>query len=283
MIPNLDRVADIICEVAERELVPKFTTLTADEIGEKSPGDFVTAVDLAMEKALGEQLVPLMPGSLVVGEEAVHEDANRLKLLEGDAPVWVLDPLDGTGNFAQGMPIVAVIVALVIKGETVAGWIYDPLSRRMAMCAKGEGTYMNGRQMWVARPPEDRSLNGAIYGRFVRWSEAYSDLYGRGRGRMGLVFNARCVGQEYLSRLMGRTNFGVYTRLNPWDHAAGVLLHQEAGGIARLGDGQPYKPSERGFCCMLTPDEDLWQTMHRELITPAMAEEALREAEKAKG
>ncbi len=276
MIPDIDRVADVIREVAERELVPHFVTLSHDDINEKSPGDFVTAVDLAMERELAKALVPLLPGSLVVGEEAVHDDRGILALLEEDAPVWVLDPLDGTGNYAQGMPIVAVIVALVIKGETVTGWIYDPLSKRMAMGAKGEGAFMDTRRLRVRRPDEDRALNGAIYGRFVRWSEAYRDLYGRGRGRMGLVFNARCVGQEYLSRLMGRTNFGVYTRMNPWDHAAGILLHQEAGGIARMGDGSDYRPAERGYVCLLTPDEELWQKMHEELINPAMVEEASR-------
>ena len=94
--------------------------------------------------------------------------------------------------------------------------------------------------------------------------------------KLGNVVNARCGGQEFLARVKGRMHFGVYTRMNPWDHAAGILLHQEAGGIARMGDGSSYRPAERGFVCLLTPDEDLWQTMHRELIGPAMAEEAER-------
>jgi fructose-1,6-bisphosphatase/inositol monophosphatase family enzyme len=276
MIPDIERVANVIREVAERELVPHFVTLSADDIGEKTPGDFVTAVDLAMERELAKALVPLLPGSLVVGEEAVHDDRGVLALLEGDAPVWVLDPLDGTGNYAQGLPIVAVIVALVIKGETVAGWIYDPLSRRMAMASKGDGAFMGSHRLWVKRPAEDRSLNGSIYGRFVRLSEPYQRIWGRGRGVLGNVFNARCVGQEYLARLKGRMHFGVYTRMNPWDHAAGFLLHQEAGGIARMGDGTDYRPAERGYVCLLTPDEELWQTIHEELIKPAMAEDAAR-------
>jgi fructose-1,6-bisphosphatase/inositol monophosphatase family enzyme len=276
MIPDLERVADVIREVAERELVPHFVTLSAEDIGEKSPGDFVTAVDLAMEKALAEALVPLLPGSLVVGEEAVHDDRGILALLEGDAPVWVLDPLDGTGNFAQGLPIVAVIVALVIKGETVAGWIYDPLNGRMAIASKGDGAFMGSYRLKVARPKEDRSLNGSIYGRFVRTSDEYQRIYGRGRGELGNVFNARCVGQEYLARLKGRMHFGVYTRMNPWDHAAGILLHQEAGGVARMGDGSDYRPAERGHVCLLTPDEELWQTMHDQLIGPAMAADTAR-------
>ena len=276
MIPDIERVANVIREVAERELVPHFVTLSADDIGEKTPGDFVTAVDLAMERELAKALVPLLPGSLVVGEEAVHDDRGVLALLEGDAPVWVLDPLDGTGNYAQGLPIVAVIVALVIKGETVAGWIYDPLSRRMAMASKGDGAFMGSHRLWVKRPAEDRSLNGSIYGRFVRLSEPYQRIWGRGRGVLGNVFNARCVGQEYLARLKGRMHFGVYTRMNPWDHAAGFLLHQEAGGIARMGDGSAYRPAERGYVCLLTPDEELWQTIHEELIKPAMAEDAAR-------
>jgi fructose-1,6-bisphosphatase/inositol monophosphatase family enzyme len=277
MIPDLARVADVIREVAARELVPKFTTLEADEIDEKKPGDFVTAVDLAMEKALSEALVPLLPGSLVVGEEGVHGDASRLLLLEGDAPVWVLDPLDGTANFTFGLPIVAVIVALVIKGETVAGWIYDPLSQRMVIAARGSGAYMDDQRLAVSRPGDDRSLNGSVYGRLVRMSSAYREIWGGGRGRLGNVFNTRCVGQEYLARLHGRMHFGVYTRLNPWDHAAGILLHQEAGGVAKLGDGSPYRPAERGSLCLLTPDEELWQTLRHELIDPALREEEARQ------
>lgn len=276
MIPDPERVAQIIRETAARELVPKFITLTSEEVGEKSPGDFVTAVDLAMEAALAKALVQVLPGSLVVGEEAVHDDRGVLAVLEGDAPVWVIDPLDGTGNFAQGLPIVAVIVALVIKGETVAGWIYDPLSDRMAIATHGAGAFLGDRRLKVARPGEDRSLNGSIYGRFVRLSEPYRRIWGKGRGRLGNVFNARCVGQEYLARLKGRMHFGVYTRMKPWDHAAGILMHQEAGGIARMGDGTPYRPAEGGHVCLLTPDEDLWQTMHRELILPALKEEAQR-------
>lgn len=276
MTPNLDRVADVIREVASRELVPKFLTLAAHEIEEKQPGDFVTAVDHAMEKALAAALQPLLPGSVIVGEEAVFDDAGHLDLLDQDAPVWVLDPLDGTGNFTQGLPIVAVLVALVIKGETVAGWVYDPLTGRMAMGEKGAGAFMGERRLRVSRPEEDRSLNGSIYGRFVRMSEPYNRIWGRGRGRLGNVFNARCVGQEYLARLKGRMHFGVYTRMNPWDHAAGILLHQEAGGIARMGDGSQYRPAERGHVCLLTPDEELWHTMHQELINPALAEEAAR-------
>lgn len=276
MTPDPDRVAQVIREIAARELVPKFITLTTAEIGEKSPGDFVTAVDLAMEEALAKALVELLPGSLVVGEEAVHDDQGVLAVLDGDAPVWVIDPLDGTGNYAQGLPIVAVIVALVIKGETVAGWIYDPLSDRMAIAGKGAGAFMGSRRLQVARPAENRSLNGSIYGRFVRLSEPYQRIWGKGRGPLGNVFNPRCVGQEYLARLKGRMHFGVYTRMKPWDHAAGVLMHQEAGGVARMGDGSPYRPAERGHVCLLTPDEELWQTMHRELILPALAEEAAR-------
>jgi fructose-1,6-bisphosphatase/inositol monophosphatase family enzyme len=264
-IPDLDRVAQVIRDVAARELVPKFLTLAAHEVAEKRPGDFVTAVDHAMEKALAAALQPLLPGSVIVGEEAVFE-----------APVWVLDPLDGTGNFTQGLPIVAVLVALVVKGETVAGWVYDPLTDRMAIGEKGAGAFMGSRRLHVTRPAEDRSLNGSIYGRFVRTSEEYQQIYGRGRGLLGNVFNARCVGQEYLARLKGRMHFGVYTRMNPWDHAAGILLHQEAGGVARMGDGSDYRPAERGYVCLLTPDEDLWQTMHDQLIKPAMAADTAR-------
>lgn len=268
MLPDIDRVSALIREVAAEEMMPHFATLDPEEIGEKAPGDFVTSVDLASERRFTEALPDLLPGSLVLGEEAVSEDRTRLAVLGGNDPVWVVDPLDGTSNFAAGLPIFAVIIALVRQGKTVSGWIHDPSTGRMAVASHGDGAWMDGRRLKVRKPAELRQMNGSIYGRKYRTSDAYRKIWGPGRGRLGHVFNARCVGQEYLARLQGRMHFGLYTRLNPWDHAAGCLMHEEAGGyLARL-NGEPYAPETPVPGVLLTPDRALWEEFRRSLIDP---------------
>lgn len=272
MLPDPDAVGALLRDIAAEELTPKFKTLDPAEIDEKSPGDFVTSVDYAMEARLQRELPRLVPGSTVLGEEAVAQDRGVLDLLDGDAPVWVVDPLDGTANFAAGLPLFAVIVAFVQSGETRMGWIYDPLADRLVTASSGEGAWMDGRRIAVRRPAESRALNGSIYGRVFRTSEAYRRIWGGGRGQLGHVFNARCVGQEYLARVLGRMHFGLYTRLNPWDHAAGCLIHAEAGGHVALLDGSRYRPARRdGPGALLTPDRDLWEEIHRALVAPALA------------
>lgn len=268
MQPDIDRIAEIIREAAAEEMMPRFARLLPEEIREKRPGDLVTATDLAMEKRLTRALSAEIAGAAVFGEEAVSVEALDQAILDGDRPVWVIDPLDGTGNFAAALPLFAVIVAFVAGGETQAGWIYDPVSGRMAVGARGEGAWMAGQRLRITRPDDLRRMTGSIYGRRFRESEAYRHYWAPGRGALGLVFNARCVGQEYLARLQGGMHFGIYTRLNAWDHAAGCLLHQEAGGYLARFDRSVYRPAKHTPGILVTPDEDLWDTFHRELIAP---------------
>ncbi len=263
---DLDRVASVIREAAAAEMVRQFTDLDPGDIGEKSPNDFVTAVDLAMEARFVQRLPDLLPGSVLVGEEATAADPTVLDRLAGDQPVWVVDPLDGTANFASGYPLFCTIVALVMSGETVAGWIYDPFSQRMVVAERGGGAFMDERRLRVTRPSSLRDMNGAIYGYKFRTSDAYRELWGRGRGQLGHCFNTRCVGQEYLARLIGRAHFGLYTRLNPWDHAAGCLLHEEAGGVAATHDGAPYRPLGACQGLLVAPDWDIWHRIETALI-----------------
>ncbi|HIJ39414.1 MAG TPA: inositol monophosphatase, partial [Rhodospirillaceae bacterium] len=115
---DANAVAKIINEVAEQAILPFFNRLSPDDVREKRPGDLVTIADTTAERLLTERLTVLLPGSVVVGEESVAGDARTLELLSGTRPVWIIDPVDGTGNFAKGSPVFAVIVALVMKGQT---------------------------------------------------------------------------------------------------------------------------------------------------------------------
>ncbi len=138
----MDEVAAILRCVAMEVALPRFRALRDSEIAEKSPGKIVTIVDGEVERMVAPQLTALLAGSRVVGEEAA---AARPALLDGmeQGDVWILDPLDGTGNFVAGNADFAVMLALLRDGETVAAWILHPVSGRLAVAGRGEGAFID--------------------------------------------------------------------------------------------------------------------------------------------
>ena len=112
----------------------------------KTPGSVVTAADVASEE-LERELPALLSGSVVVGEEMIENNPAALDLLDGDAPVWVLDAVDGTSNFAKGSVDFAVMVALVRRRQTIAGWIFRPVDGDMYTCELGAGAFRNGEPL----------------------------------------------------------------------------------------------------------------------------------------
>lgn len=240
MLIHPDKIAAIIREIAQAEIVPRFRALAQEEIREKKPGDFVTVADLATEKALTRRLGDAAPGSVVLGEEAAHEDPGRLRLLGEGAPVWVIDPVDGTANFARGAPGFGVIVARIEAASVVAGWIYDPLADVMVTAERGGGAWSGGRRLAVDAATEPPQMVGAAYGRTVAGPRASKAL--EASGRIARVENKGCSALEYVSVAQGITHFSLHSRSLPWDHAAGMLIVVEAGGVSSFLDGSAYDP-----------------------------------------
>src|SRR5258706_11851694 len=131
----LNQLGEVLRDVAQREIAPRFLKLQpSDVVGKPSaedPGDLVTAADGAAEAELTLRLPELVPGSSVVGEEAVAADPSVLERLRGAAPVWVVDPLDGTKNFAAGHGPFGTMVVLVERGELLVSGIYLPETDRV--------------------------------------------------------------------------------------------------------------------------------------------------------
>jgi len=235
-----EKVAQHIRETAEAEILPRFRQLGRGDIREKKPGDFVTLADLEAERQLTERLSALLPGSVVLGEEAAFTDRRRFDLLAGDAPVWVIDPVDGTANFARGQPAFAVIVALIDHARVRAGWIYEPLADTMVMAEAGGGAWSAGRRLATAGSGAPKDMVGAAYGRTKAGPRAAQAL--AASGRVGQVQNRGCSGLEYADVALGRAQFSLHSRSLPWDHAAGMLITAEASGVAGFLDGAPYDP-----------------------------------------
>lgn len=272
MILDTDRVSDLLRETAEQIILPRFKRLEEGDTQEKGPGDLVTIADLESEKYLTPALARLIPGSHVVGEEAAAASPHILELFRSDEPVWVIDPVDGTANFAEGSELFAVIVALVQHGKVRAGWIYDPVRDRMAVAEAGEGAYLDDRRMHVAKPQKLAEMIGVLSLKFVPKDER-SEVRARAQN-LRRFFSLGCAGQEYLQLAEGRTHFSVYRRIMPWDHAAGWLIHREAGGAGAFADGTPYDANIHAGPLLMAPDPDSWDAL-RDLLFPDPARRAV--------
>ena len=254
-----DRIADILRAAAAEEILPRFQTLKSHEISEKNPGDLVTVADQASEAFLTRELSAITPGALIVGEEAHEEDASALGQLAEADWAWIIDPVDGTHNFAHGVPRFAVIVALAHKGETVQGWILDPVNDDLATVQRGAGAFLNGNRMHLGPTPPITAMTGSL-------GRRQADRLRHQSGEIPKDFTRyRCVGLEYMDLAGGALDFARYGgKLMPWDHAAGVLMFDEAGGFAAITqDARNYRPGDKraGDVLLLAPDRPSWDRL----------------------
>ncbi len=261
-----ETVTRILEEVAATEILPRFRKLLDHEIRRKQGGELVTVADLAAEEIIATRLRELMPGARVIGEEATAADPGLLDELAGAEPLWIIDPVDGTNNFARGTPVFAVMVALVEKGRSVAAWIHDPVASSTATAELGAGAWRDGRRLAVAEPGTPREMRGALHASNFAPPEMRRLIEAR-RGRVGAIKSLRCAGREYLRLAAGETHFSFFTKLMPWDHLPGTLIHREAGGVARCLDGTDYGPrSHRAPGLLMAPDPASWQALHKALF-----------------
>lgn len=270
--PDMGAVSRLVAEVGAEEVMSRFRRLSPGDVREKRPGDFVTVVDETCERRLGEALTGMLPGSLVVGEEGVAENPELLARIGGDAPVWIVDPLDGTFNFVRGRERFAVIVALAHRGRTLAGWIHHPPSGAMATAAAGQGAFVDGDRVFIREPRSlgDVSVTLGIPSQRGWRREAGLRLAGATRTHSPIG----SAGATYLDLVSGRTQMALFARLKPWDHAAGVLIHQEAGGHAALAEGPDYAPTIRQGTLLAAPGRRLWDSARAVLGSPPASDAA---------
>lgn len=246
----VSRVEDVMRLVAAREVLPRYQALQDIDVEEKSPGDLVTIADHAVEVALAQALGELLPEVRFVGEErCAREPALLAGLTEGT--VWVVDPIDGTGNFAAGRPPFAIMVALLREGEIIASWIHDPLTGRMASAELGGGAWIDGERVTSAEDVPERSALTGVISSFAMPDTWRAPAAALERSVGEILPSRRCAGDEYPLVATGERHFALYWRTLVWDHAPGVLFLTEAGGVAERPDGTAYRPGVPGTGMLL--------------------------------
>jgi fructose-1,6-bisphosphatase/inositol monophosphatase family enzyme len=267
---DLDRLDAILRDAARVEILPRFARLGADEVRTKAhASDFVTVADEAAERFIERAVRDAFGDVAFVGEEVMERDPSVIGRI-ADAPLTVvIDPIDGTFNYANGIPAFAVIAAVMERGRTVAGIILDPVRDDASRALAGGGAHAvsadgTRRCLAVAAAPDLPQMHGC-----ASWSYMVEPLRSRVLAGLSGVFGAsnyRCGGQEMRLVVSGGTHFAIYGKLSPWDHAAGVLIHTEAGGHVAHLDGRSYDPLDRAGGLLFAPDRASWDALHRQLV-----------------
>ncbi|MFI9168437.1 inositol monophosphatase family protein [Streptomyces lincolnensis] len=234
-------VEEAVRKAAAAEIMPRFRRLAAHEVEQKTaPHDLVTDADRKAELYLTEVLAALLPGSVVVGEEAVHANPVSYEAIQGDAPVWIVDPVDGTRQFVHGDPGFCTLVALAQGGVLRASWTYAAVPDRMATAVRGQGAFLDGERLRSGSPEPGRDLRVATSHPDYTTDDEKRALLGL---RTEGVAPRPCgsAGLEYLAVARGESDATAFSWEAAWDHAAGILLVEEAGGTHLTRAGEPFR------------------------------------------
>ena len=256
-----DRVADVMREAAATAILPRLGKLQEAETFEKTPGEIVTVADYESERILSERLLTLLPEAEVVGEEACAAELGLLDKL-ADPLVWIVDPLDGTPNFAAGKAPFGIIVALAEAGRTNAGWLYDPLQDRLCFAGRGSGAWIrygnNPAERLRTPAPTGRPI-AALATQFMP-AELREPLVAAAAEHFELRPIPRCAAEHYPRLCLGENHVALFQRTLPWDHAAGALLLEEAGGQVNRWSGRPYQFDDDDVGILAATSGKVWQS-----------------------
>jgi fructose-1,6-bisphosphatase/inositol monophosphatase family enzyme len=230
-------VEDLMRAVTQKAILPRYRNLQHGEVEDKGGNDPVTIADREAEEMLAEGLAKIIPGLPVVGEEAVHADPSLLNLLASDC--WIVDPLDGTRNFAQGKPPFGILIAMAAGGIAHTGWIYDCLTGRLCIAHQGKGAFIAGEK-FTAQPTGETPPVAAISLLFMDPAKRVA-VMDHIAPHYRLVDVPYCAAEQYPRLALGTNDVSLFERTLAWDHAAGVLWLNEAGGKAARADGSPYR------------------------------------------
>lgn len=258
-----DQVATLMRMVARQVILPRFRALARHEVEEKSPGEIVTWADREAELHLRDGLDALGLGARIIGEEACDEQPELLDDV-GTGLVWLIDPLDGTANYAAGRQPFGIMIALVNDGQPLSSWILDPVSDRLCVATRGFGAKINGRPFRSRDTGSPRPI-AALATQFLSPSHR-ARVHGAAERRFTLEPIPRCAAESYPRLANGTNDVALFQRILPWDHAAGVLFLEEAGGMATHWDGAPYRVGSDHPGLLAGATEEMWQAGAQALL-----------------
>lgn len=260
-------VINILRRAARAEVLPRFRNLTASDIRTKSgPLDLVTAADIGAEAMITRALRRAFPDALIVGEEAAAEEHTLLDKI-ADAPLaFILDPVNGTSNFASGLALFGMILAVTRFGRPAFGVIYDPVNDDWMLADDLSPARL---QRPMSQPQDVRASTGKPtedltgYLPLGMFPKDQRIKLAATLPEFSRVNSLRCSAHEYRMLAQGHADFMLSGSLHPWDHAAGALICERAGAHVEMLSGGPYDASLRSGHLLVAPDKVTWTKLKK--------------------
>jgi myo-inositol-1(or 4)-monophosphatase len=224
------------------EIWLKSRDLSTLQVSEKSAGDVATDIDVWAEQALRKALMKLLPGSQFMGEETGGSLSS--------APTWIVDPIDGTANFARGYPQWSVSVALALEGEPVLGVIVDPNRQETFYATAGQGAWLQSRHglqrlsCSAVREPLRATVSTVFPKPLSPLMQPYLAEFANVIRAFGQVRRSGSMALELAYVAAGRSDAFWERGMQSWDAAAGMVLLREAGASVMAMDGKPVLSSQ---------------------------------------
>ncbi|MCF6189539.1 MAG: inositol monophosphatase [Cocleimonas sp.] len=253
MLPDLLKLEGLIRQVAKEEILPRFNRVGYEV---KEDGSLLTEADLSADKRISTALAEWYPDIAFLSEEMSESEQEHL--VSTAEKLWCLDPLDGTSNFAAGVPLFATSLALFVNGEVHIGITYDPVRDEMFSAVKGQGTWLNGEPLKCVSSGFDLDKTIAI----VDFKRLKPDLVQR------LLSNPPYKSQRNLGTCVlewawmaaNRGHLYLHGGMKLWDLAAGTLILEEAGGHASTLEGESvFRAAMAPRSVIISPDEKLFK------------------------
>ena len=257
-------LVNLIRRAAATEIMPRFKTLMPGEIDTKSgPNDLVTEADRAAEAMITRALQDQFPDAYVVGEETAEQDPDYRAKLSAAPLSFVIDPVDGTWNFAHGMPAFGTMVAVCRAGVPVMGLIYDPVTGEMALGTQTQAQSLprlgTPRGLQTAAPKPLAEMIGYLEPFLLppgtREAVAAKAL------QLAQVTTLRCSAYHYRLLAQGAVDFSMASKLSPWDHLPGARLVEAAGGHVAMLDGRPYDATCDTGHLLAASSKEVWTAL----------------------
>ena len=231
------------CMKASRSLIRDFGEIENLQVSTKGPGDFVTSADRRTEKILIEELQKAHPDYGIITEESGEINKSNLKNR------WIIDPIDGTMNFLNGIPQFAISIGYEEYGEVKCGVIFNPITNEMFLAEKGNGSYLNNSRIRVSNkkkisdsllvtggPKQASKIKNKIFSEYISVSKNVSNIRKFGSAALDMAYVA-----------CGRFDGYWQRELNYWDIAAGIIIIKEAGGFIDFFEEDPKTPMKKNI------------------------------------
>ena len=231
------------CNKASRSLIRDFGEIENLQVSSKGPGDFVTSADKRTEKILIDELLKAHPDYGIITEEAGFINKSNIKNR------WIIDPIDGTMNFLNGVPQFAISIGYEENNEIKCGVIFNPIMNEMFVAEKGNGAYLNNSRIRVSNkknlkdalivtggPKGASKIKDKIFSEYIKVSNNVSNVRKFGSAALDLAYVA-----------CGRFDGYWQRELNYWDIAAGLIILKEAGGLVNFFEEDKELPLKKNI------------------------------------